>query len=409
MLNMTLTETLKVYINENNISQKKQDLFNSFILKGFPSTRDEEWKYTPLKNIINTHYNLKQDENKINNTTIKSHEIGLNHQIIFFNGKLVSSPKIKGLHIKYLSDYECKNKDAFSLLNSSLANSGFTLTLDENIIIKEPIEILFFTSTINSFIQYRNQINIKSNASIKIVEKIKDLSDSISLVNHFTQINCDENSNIEYNKIQNNTVDSRLIDYTNIFQKKDSVCNINALIFENSFVRNNLNFEQNGTNCESNMNGISVLDKKQLVDNHTFVDHKTANCRSNELYKGVYLGKSKGVFNGKIMVRKNSQQIDAFQANNNLLLSDESTIDSKPQLEIYADDVKCSHGCTIGQLDEEAIFYMRSRGIGLKEAKAVLTYTFTSEVMEKITIPEVKVLTQKLLANKLNVNIDLSL
>ena len=214
---------------------------------------------------------------------------------------------------------------------------------------------------------------------------------------------------IEYNKIQDNTYDSRLIDYTNVFQKKDSVCNINTLIFGGDFIRNNLSFEQDGNNCESNMNGITVLDRKQFADNHTFVDHKTANCRSNELYKGIYLDDSKGVFNGKIMVRKDSQKIDAFQANNNLLLSENATIDSKPQLEIYADDVKCSHGCTIGQLDEDAIFYLRSRGVGAKEARAILTYTFTPEVINKLTIPEVKKLAQRLLAKKLNVNLDFEL
>ena len=122
-----------------------------------------------------------------------------------------------------------------------------------------------------------------------------------------------------------------------------------------------------------------------------------------------YLGESKGVFNGKIMVRQDAQKIDAFQSNNNLLLSDNSTIDSKPQLEIYADDVKCSHGCTIGQLDEEVLFYMRSRGIGVSEAKAVLTYAFASEVIENLSIPELKNLSQKLLAQKLNVDLDFSL
>jgi Fe-S cluster assembly protein SufD len=194
----------------------------------------------------------------------------------------------------------------------------------------------------------------------------------------------------------------------NIFQKEDSTCNINTLIFGGSFTRNNLNFEQNGNNCESNMNGVSILDKNQLADNHTFVDHKQPHCTSNEMYKGVYLGNSKGVFNGKIMVRQDAQKIDAFQSNNNLLLSESSTIDSKPQLEIYADDVKCSHGCTIGQLDEDALFYMRSRGIGITEAKAVLTYAFASEAIENISILEVKLLAQKLLAKKLNVDLDFS-
>ena len=269
-------------------------------------------------------------------------------------------------------------------------------------------QILFFTTTESSFNQYRNQIIIGDNAEVKFVEKIQNLGSSTSFVNHFTQIDCGKNTNVEYNKIQNNTENSKLIDTMNIFQKEDSTCNINTLIFGGSFTRNNLNFEQNGSNCESNMNGVSILDKNQLADNHTFVDHKQPHCTSNEMYKGVYLGNSKGVFNGKIMVRQDAQKIDAFQSNNNLLLSENSTIDSKPQLEIYADDVKCSHGCTIGQLDEDALFYMRSRGIGITEAKAVLTYAFASEAIENISILEVKLLAQKLLAKKLNVDLDFS-
>ena len=154
------------------------------------------------------------------------------------------------------------------------------------------------------------------------------------------------------------------------------------------------------------MNGVSVLSGSQFADNHTFVDHKKSNCRSNEVYKGIYLDKSKGVFNGKIMVRPESQKIDAFQSNNNLLLSDESTIDTKPQLEIYADDVKCSHGCTIGQLDKEALFYMKSRGLAEKEAKALLTYAFTNEAIDKISVPEFKDKCEKLIAEKLNVKLD---
>ena len=156
------------------------------------------------------------------------------------------------------------------------------------------------------------------------------------------------------------------------------------------------------------MNGVSVLNEHQLADNHTFVDHKNPNCSSNEMYKGVYLDYSQGVFNGKIMVRPDAQKIDAFQANNNLLLSENSSIDSKPQLEIYADDVKCSHGCTIGQLDEDALFYMRSRGVGIEEAKAILTYTFASEAIENISVEKVKELAEQLLAKKLSVDLNFS-
>ena len=406
---MGLIDNLAKYAQHQNLSKDKRVVFDSFIKKGFPTNSDEEWKYTSLKKIVKSEYNLFPEFSEIDNSIINKYSLGIKDKIVFVDGNLVFSPEIKGVQITGFSNFDCRNNDAISELNSALAKSGFTIIIEKDIVVENPIEILFFNFTKNSFSQYRNRIIIGENSEVKIVENIQDLSKSSTLVNHFTHVSCNKNTKVEYNKIQNNTQESKLIDCMNIFQNQDSVCEVNTLIFGGGFIRNNLNFEQNGSNCESNMNGISLLDANQFADNHTFVDHKTAHCRSNEMYKGIYLEDSRGVFNGKIMVRQDAQKIDAFQANNNLLLSDNSTIDSKPQLEIYADDVKCSHGCTIGQLDEEALFYMRSRGIGISEAKAVLTYAFASEVIENLSIPELKNLSQKLLANKLNVNLDFSL
>ena len=406
---MSLIDNLKSFAEQQKLNGAKNTLFNSFLEKGFPTTKDEEWKYTPIKRIISSNYVLQNKSKRIDENIISKHSLELEDKIVFSNGDLIHAPKIHGVTISGFTEFKCINNDAIAELNSVLASSGFTLIVEKNTVVKKPIEILFFNSTENSFAQYRNKISVGENSAIKIVEKIYDLSNSTTLVNYFTQINCEKNTQIEFNKIQNNTGASKLIDCMNIFQKQDSTCEVNTLIFGGDFVRNNLNFRQNGANCESNMNGISLLDGKQLADNHTFVDHKKANCRSNEMYKGIYLGEAKGVFNGKIMVRKDAQKIDAFQSNNNLLLSDNATIDSKPQLEIYADDVKCSHGCTIGLLDEDALFYMKSRGIGDEEAKAVLTYAFASEVIENISILELKNLAKKLLGKKLNVELDFTL
>ncbi len=406
---MGLIENLKSYSEEVKISAEKKELFSSFMSKGFPTTKDEEWKYTSLKKIVTKEYTIENTGEIIDSSTVEKYSLGFENRIIFSDGKLIGSPNIKGVSINGFSNFGSNTTDSILQLNKALAINGFTISVDKNTVLESPIEILFFATTENNFSQYRNLISVGDNTDVKFVERIQTLNDSTSMVNHFTQIHCAKNTKVEYNKIQNNTPESRLIDTVNIYQEQDSTCDINTLIFGGSFTRNNLNFEQNGSNCESNMNGISILDDNQLADNHTFVDHKSAHCRSNEMYKGVYLGHSKGVFNGKIMVRPDAQKIDAFQSNNNLLLSDNSTIDSKPQLEIYADDVKCSHGCTIGQLDEKALFYMRSRGIGIEEAKAVLTYAFASEAIENISVEEVKLLAQKLLAHKLNVDLDFSL
>ena len=406
---MGLIENLKSYSEGVQISGEKKELFTSFMSKGFPTTKDEEWKYTSLKKIVTKEYTIENTGEIIDSSTVEKYSLGFENRIIFSDGKLIGSPNIKGVSINGFSNFGSNTTDSILQLNKALAQNGFTISVDKNTVLESPIEILFFATTENNFSQYRNLISVGDNTEVKFVERIQTLNDSTSMVNHFTQIHCAKNTKVEYNKIQNNTPESRLIDTVNVYQEQDSTCDINTLIFGGSFTRNNLNFEQNGSNCESNMNGVSILDDNQLADNHTFVDHKSAHCRSNEMYKGVYLGHSKGVFNGKIMVRPDAQKIDAFQSNNNLLLSDNSTIDSKPQLEIYADDVKCSHGCTIGQLDEKALFYMRSRGIGIEEAKAVLTYAFASEAIENISVEEVKLLAQKLLAKKLNVDLDFSL
>jgi len=404
-----LIKNIKAYSEGIQISAEQTEILTSFLSNGFPTIKDEEWKYTSLKKVIANEYSIENKGAIIDSSVVEKYSLGLINKIIFSDGELINTPTIKGVSINGFSEFESTNNDSILQLNKALSQNGFTISIDKNTVLENPIEILFFSTTVNSFSQYRNQISIGENSEVKFIERLQNLNNSASFINHFTQINCAKNTKVEYNKIQDNTSESQLIDTVNVFQEQDSTCNINTLIFGGSFIRNNLNFEQNGSNCESNMNGVSILNNNQLADNHTFVDHKSAHCRSNEMYKGVYLDNSKGVFNGKIMVRPDAQKIDAFQSNNNLLLSDSSSIDSKPQLEIYADDVKCSHGCTIGQLDDDALFYMRSRGIGIEEAKAVLTYAFASEAIENISVEQVKTLAKKLLAKKLNVDLDFSL
>ena len=407
---MGLIDNIKSFSEKEKLGTEKNGLLQSFLAKGFPTIKEEEWKYTSLKKIVADDFSVEGNGATISESDIQKYTLGFKQKIIFLGGVLISKPNIEGVSISDFSDFETKNSDAISGLNSALAKKGFTIKVESNTIVENPIEILFFSNTKNdNFVQHRNKIVVGDNAQIKFVERIQNLSDAKCFVNHFTQISIGKNANVEYNKIQDNTENAILIDNMDIYQQQDSNAIVNTLIFGGTFTRNNLNFEQNGSNCDSNMNGISILDNSQFADNHTFVDHKQPHCRSNELYKGIYLGDSKGVFNGKIMVRPDAQKIDAFQSNNNLLLSENATIDSKPQLEIYADDVKCSHGCTIGQLDDDALFYMRSRGIREKEAKAVLTYAFASEAVNNFTISEVKQLAQKLIAEKLHVDLDFNL
>ncbi len=200
-----------------------------------------------------------------------------------------------------------------------------------------------------------------------------------------------------------------MVDNTYVDQKSHSVVSMHTFSFGGNITRNNLNFYQNGEHIDSILKGITILEGKQHVDHHTLVHHIEPNCESHQDYKGIYDARSTGVFNGKVIVDKEAQKTNAYQKNNNVLVSDRATINAKPQLEIFADDVKCSHGCTIGQLDHDALFYMQQRGIPIKEGKALLMFAFANTVLESVKIPEVKSRIAKLIANKLGVKIGFDL
>jgi Fe-S cluster assembly protein SufD len=229
------------------------------------------------------------------------------------------------------------------------------------------------------------------------------------LTNSVTEIFTEKDATVDYYKIQNDHTSASLIDNTYIEQQTQSVCSVHTFSFGGNITRNNLNFYQKGERIDSILKGITIIEGKQHVDHHTLVHHIEPNCESHQDYKGIYNERSTGVFNGKVIVNKEAQKTNAYQQNNNVLISDKATINAKPQLEIFADDVKCSHGCTIGQLDDQALFYMQQRGIPKKEAEALLMYAFANTVLESVKIPEVKSRITKLIALKLGVNIGFDL
>ncbi|MBT7896367.1 MAG: Fe-S cluster assembly protein SufD [Flavobacteriales bacterium] len=403
---MGLLEKIEQYTNGGSDKVSNKTAYSKFIELGFPSVKNEEWKYTSLKKIIAKSFEIENQGEQITDQEIKNNSLQLDNKVVFLNGELYQKPTISGVKIEKNIDHSPIYNDAITALNAALAKNGYSITVNENTIVDQPIEILFLTKNKSENLsQYRNEIIVKKNSNIKIIEQVKNLSNNLCFSNMFTNINLEEKAIIELNKLQNNNESQIIVDNTNVNQETGSNSTLNTLLFGGSFTRNNLSFSQNGERCESNMNGVVILDNVEFADNHTYMDHLKANCESNELYKGIYLGKSKGVFNGKIMVRPDAQKINAFQANNNLLLSDDSSINSKPQLEIYADDVKCSHGCTIGQLDEDAIFYMNTRGISKEDAKAILTYAFASDALNKISIPHLYNVAKDLISKKLNVDL----
>lgn len=405
---MGLIEAIKKYNLTNPISNvENSDAFSYFLNNGIPTNKDEEWKYTSLKQLVSNDFSVEAKGEEISQDELEKSTLKTKNQIIFLNGEMVKKPEIDGVLVTSYTDKNPSFEDAFTALNAAYANNGYRIHVEKNVHLKDSIEVIFLSkNTTNNFIQYRNRIDLNENSSIKIIEHFKCLDKNLCFTNSLTNINLDKSSNIEFNKLQNHNDFQIVVDNTIINQDEKSYSTINTLLLGGKFTRNNLSFYQNGEYCESNMNGVVILNNNEFGDNHTYVDHKNANCESNELYKGIYLDKSKGVFNGKIMVRPDAQKINAFQANNNLLLSENSSINSKPQLEIYADDVKCSHGCTIGQLDDNALFYMRTRGISKEDAKTILTFAFASEAIEKLTIDELADITKKEMEKKLNLSLN---
>lgn len=400
--------------------------------KGFPTKKEEAWKYTSLNSLLKTDYSVYS--NKERNVELKNvrkyflHEIDT-YKLVFVDGVyssflsetthdsldvcLMSAALNKSKYKPIIETYfnKAAKSDSLTALNTAFTKEGAYIHIPAHKEVEKPIEIINFSTgnEASMFLQPRNLIVVGENAHVQIIERHQSLSSNEVLTNSVTEIFAEKRAYVDYYKIQTDEATASLIDNTYISQQRDTVCRVHTFAFGGNLVRNNLNFYQKGENCDSTLKGITILEGKQHVDHNTLVHHIAPNCESHQDYKGLFAESSTGVFNGKIVVEKDAQKTDAFQQNNNILIDDKATINAKPQLEIFADDVKCSHGCTIGQFDEDALFYLRSRGIGLKESRALLMYAFANTVLESVKIPELKVRINKLIANKIGVSLGFEL
>jgi Fe-S cluster assembly protein SufD len=278
----------------------------------------------------------------------------------------------------------------FAALNAALFSNGYFLEISANAVLDKPIHFIHaYTAASNLFMQPRHLIVVHKSASASIIESVvSDNASSKIFVNSLTEVVVEENATFDHYVMQAAEKGTRLINQTDVSQKRHSVySNYIFSLPEADLIRNNLHVALDDDQTESHLYGLYLGKEFQLIDNHSLVNHKMPNCNSNEIYKGVLLDNATGVFNGKIFVQVDAQKTNAFQQNNNLLLSNKATINTKPQLEIFADDVKCSHGSTVGQLSKEAMFYLRSRGISEESARALLVNAFAFDVTEKIRIP----------------------
>jgi Fe-S cluster assembly protein SufD len=414
---------------DSNVHNIRTKAIQNFEKEGFPTKKDEEWKYTSLNTILKNDYSLFPETKKAvefkNVREFSINEIE-SYNLVFIDGvfssflsetthddcdvcvlsSALTRPKYKMVVDNYFNTI-AKNNNSLAALNTAFTVEGAFINIPKNTIVPKPIQILNFStgSEKEVLLQPRNLVVVGENSHVQIIERHQNLSKNAVLTNAVTEIFVHKRAIVDYYKIQNDTESSSLIDSTFVSQKQQSVASVHTYSFGGKLIRNNLEFYQEGEHITSHLNGISILNNKQHVDNHTLVNHKFPNCESHELYKGIYADKSTGVFNGKVIVQQAAQKTNAFQQNNNILIDDGASINAKPQLEIFADDVKCSHGCTIGQLDESALFYMQSRGIPKKEAKALLLFAFGNDVVEKIKIPQLKTRITKLIAKSLGVNL----
>ncbi len=361
----------------------------------FPTTRDEAWKYTRVAKIKNA-------ELSVSEPTLVSGNFGLDAnavKYVFVNGhfakELSSTSYPEGLKILALSEMDEAERDTlgesvevennvFSAINAAYTTDGLYVHVSAKMVIEPVIEIIHITTGNGILSNLRHVIRAEAFADVKLVSRSLSLEGESSFTNVITEVAVARNAKVVIDKLQEENETAFQIAQEFVQQDQDSNFTINTVTLNGAIVRNDLNIAVNGTNCETHLNGGYILKGNQHVDNHTVVDHKVAHCESNELYKGVIADKATAVFNGKVFVRKDAQKINAFQSNGNVLLGNDASVNSKPELEIYADDVKCSHGSTTGQLDEEAIFYLRARGLSDASARQLMVGAFVGEVFEKI-------------------------
>lgn len=386
---------------------------------GLPQVKTEEYRHTPISRVLEKNFNFTSTQNpKASVHGIQGFEIpNLDaYVVVMLNGEFsesLSRISESEITIEKLSETQEKvakyadfKTDALVAWNTAAWQGGVCILVGENKVINKPVVIYNIQDASAGEVKTitRNLIIVGKNSEVTVVEKFDSIGSNPSFSNIVTEVVVSENAGLNFYSIQADHGNRYQFGQTTIWQANHSRVNTYTFTLDGKFVRNNLQLLLDGEGCESHMYGLYLLQGDTLADNHTVVDHRKPNSFSNELYKGVLEGNAKGIFNGKIFVRPQAQKTNAFQTNRNILLSDKATINTKPQLEIWADDVKCSHGCTTGQLDEEALFYLRSRGIEKNTARAMMLYAFAAEVLENIPNEKLKTFIDALISERLNKN-----
>lgn len=385
--------------------------FQRFIEMGIPTKKNEAYKYTNLNLFFDHEYRsyfmpvpsdfIKAEEFRCDVADLDAHGIVLlNGFYPTINDKLRQLPsgvwvgslneaavRFADKFEKHFGKYAKSETDGLVHLNTAMASDGVFVYVPEGVTLSKPVQVVnLVQSDYDIFNQHRNLIIVEKNADFSIIICDHTLSPQKFLTNAVTEVFVGENAHFDIIRVQNEHNNACKITNTFIHQEKNSVTSSNNITLHGGLIRNSTYHYLGGEGAESFSYGLFLADKWQHIDNFVSVDHAFPHCTSNQLFKGVLDDMSTGAFNGRILVRRDAQGTLAYQKNNNILLTDDAKMDTKPQLEIYADDVKCSHGATIGQLDDEALFYLQSRGINKREARLMLMFGFAHEVIQNIKI-----------------------
>jgi Fe-S cluster assembly protein SufD len=375
--------------------------FDAFMQLGIPTKRHEEWKYTGINTLLPASYSLLNNAGDSGALSFNKYNAIEGSKLIFINGRfskqhsniaeqsgvtLLSLSEALSSHHepteKHYGTIGDNYKEHFAALNTAFAQDGAVIHIAKNTVATLPVFIIhLFTGNADTFIQPRNLVVVEDNAEVTIIEDFQ--SSSPALYNHAAEIITGKNAHVHYTVIQDTKEATGIYNYETVLER-DSSFTINTISLSGKVIRNNITARLRGENATANLNGLYYANGTSHIDNHVLVDHIVPNCQSNQLYKGILDGEGTGVFNGKIFVKPDAQKTNAFQSSKAVMLSMEATMNSKPQLEIFADDVKCSHGAAIGQLSDNELFYLLARGIEKDNARAILTYAFAAELLTKI-------------------------
>jgi len=375
--------------------------------KGIPNNKHEDYKYCNIESYIRREFkSVEQSFQSLQPADIKAYKLDEAINLVVLNGSYSAelSEKViaKGITIKSLNEIASQEKnliasqaksfsDSLIALNTVFCNNGLFFKVEKNNVIPMPVHIIYINHNDKpSLSNSRSFVHMETGAELTLVESFINIGNGKIFSNYVSEKLVDENAKLICYTFQNEGALSYSVHTNSVKVNAYANYSNTTVTLSGELVRNNHNIELAASSCEAHLNGLFLTKGTQQVDNHTLIDHQMPHCESNELYKGIADGKSGGTFNGKIFVRKDAQKTNAYQSSKNILLSDDATINTKPQLEIYADDVKCSHGTSTGKIDTDALFYLKARGIGEENARKLLLQAFAEEVINKIEIDSLK-------------------